>query len=206
MAMDGVRLLNINAEADPVTITQPQIRRMAEPLVPVPSLRQQHILSAKQFTRHDLSDLFSLAHDMRLQVERNNALDILKGKVLCTAFYEPSTRTSASFEAAMKRCGGEIVSITTDVSSANKGETLSDTLRTLACYGDAIILRHPEVGSAQLAAEYSPIPIINAGDGIGEHPTQVCDLLEYLPLRKGNQLFLGRLSLTFMQFAPSSGR
>lgn len=186
MAMDGVGPLNINAEADPVTITQPQIRCMAKPLVPVPSLRQQHILSAKQFTRHDLSDLFSLAHDMRLQVERNNALDILKGKVLCTAFYEPSTRTSASFEAAMKHCGGEIVSITTDVSSANKGETLSDTLRTLACYGDAIILRHPEVGSAQLAAEYSPIPIINAGDGIGEHPTQVCYLLEYLPLRKGS--------------------
>ena len=110
---------------------------------------------------------------MRLQVERNGTLDVLKGRVLCTLFYEPSTRTSSSFDAAMKRCGGEVVQITADTSSVTKGESLPDTVRTLGCYADAIVMRHPDVGSAQLAAKFSPVPIINAGDGIGEHPTQV---------------------------------
>ncbi len=151
-------------------------------LVPHPSFHRRNILSVKQFTHRDLHDLFSLAHELRLQVERSGVLDILKGKVLCTAFYEPSTRTSASFEAAMKRCGGEVVSITAERSSVTKGETLPDTIRTLACYGDAIVLRHPDVGSAQLAAKFSPVPIINAGDGIGEHPTQVCELCQKLEL------------------------
>jgi carbamoyl-phosphate synthase/aspartate carbamoyltransferase len=138
-----------------------------------PSFHRRHILSVKQFTHRDMYDLFSLAHEMRLQVERNGTLDILKGRVLCTLFYEPSTRTSSSFDAAMKRCGGEVVQISADTSSVAKGESLPDTIRTLGCYGDAIVIRHPDVGSAQLAAKFSPVPIINAGDGIGEHPTQV---------------------------------
>jgi carbamoyl-phosphate synthase/aspartate carbamoyltransferase len=138
-----------------------------------PSFHRRHILSVKQFTHRDMYDLFSLANEMRLQVERNGTLDILKGRVLCTLFYEPSTRTSSSFDAAMKRCGGEVVQITADTSSVAKGESLPDTIRTLGCYGDAIVIRHPDVGSAQLAAKFSPVPIINAGDGIGEHPTQV---------------------------------
>jgi ornithine carbamoyltransferase len=142
-------------------------------LQPHPSFHRRHILSVKQFTHRDMYDLFSLAHEMRLQVERNGTLDILKGKVLCTVFYEPSTRTSSSFDAAMKRCGGQVVQITADSSSVVKGESLPDTIRTLGCYGDAIVIRHPDVGSAQLAAKFSPVPIINAGDGIGEHPTQV---------------------------------
>ncbi|KAK1216897.1 Carbamoyl-phosphate synthase [Marasmius sp. AFHP31] len=149
--------------------------------VPHPSFHRRNILTVKQFTRQDLYDLFSLAHEMRLQVERNGTLEILKGRVLCTAFYEPSTRTSASFEAAMKRCGGEVVQISADSSSVAKGETLPDTIRTLGCYGDAIVLRHPDVGSAQLAAKFSPVPIINAGDGIGEHPTQA--LLDVYTIR-----------------------
>lgn len=143
-------------------------------LFPHPAFHRRHILSVKQFTHRDMHDLFSLAHEMRLQVERYGSLDILKGKVLCTAFYEPSTRTSSSFDAAMKRCGGQVVQITAETSSVQKGESLPDTIRTLACYGDAIVIRHPDVGSAQLAAKYSPVPVINAGDGIGEHPTQVC--------------------------------
>jgi carbamoyl-phosphate synthase / aspartate carbamoyltransferase len=118
---------------------------------------------------------------MRLQVERSGTVDILRGKVLCMLFYEPSTRTSASFEAAMKRCGGDVVSVAADRSSVQKGETLQDTIRTLACYGDAVVLRHPDVGSAQLAAKYSPVPILNAGDGIGEHPTQA--LLDVYTIR-----------------------
>lgn len=140
---------------------------------PHPSFYRRHILSVKQFTHRDMHDLFALAHEMRLQVERSGTLDILKGRVLCSIFYEPSTRTSSSFEAAMKRCGGEVVQVSADNSSVQKGESLPDTIRTLGCYGDAIVLRHPDVGSAQLAAKFSPVPIINAGDGIGEHPTQV---------------------------------
>ncbi|KAG2002539.1 aspartate carbamoyltransferase [Coprinopsis cinerea AmutBmut pab1-1] len=150
-------------------------------LQPHPSFHRRHILSVKQFTQRDLYDLFALAHEMQLQVERNGTLDILKGKVLCTAFYEPSTRTSSSFDAAMKRCGGQVVQITAETSSIQKGETLADTVRTLACYGDAIVLRHPDVGSAQMAAKFSPVPIINAGDGIGEHPTQA--LLDVYTIR-----------------------
>ena len=141
-------------------------------ITPHPSFHRKHILTVKQITSQDMYDLFSLANEMRLQVERNGTLDILRGKVLCTVFYEPSTRTSASFDAAMKRCGGSVVPITADTSSVAKGESLPDTIRSLACYGDAIVIRHPDIGSAQLAAKYSPVPIINAGDGIGEHPTQ----------------------------------
>lgn len=151
-----------------------QITSSLSHLQAYPAFHRRHILSIKQFAQRDIHNLFTLAHEMRLQVERNGTLDVLKGKVLCTAFYEPSTRTSSSFDAAMKRCGGEVVQIHADMSSAKKGETLADTVRTLACYGDAIVLRHPDVGSAQLAAKYSSVPIINAGDGVGEHPTQVC--------------------------------
>lgn len=147
--------------------------RVFSPLTPHPAFHRKNILSVRQFTHSDIHDLFSLAHEMRLQVERNGTLDILKGKVLCTLFYEPSTRTSASFDAAMKRCGGEVVQVNADNASVQKGETLEDTVRTLSCYADAIVMRHPKVGSSQRAAKFSPIPIINAGDGIGEHPTQV---------------------------------
>ena len=143
-----------------------------------PAFHRRHILSVKQFTQRDMYDLFAIANEMRVQVERNGSLDILKGKVLCTIFYEPSTRTSCSFDAAMKRCGGQVVQVAADTSSIVKGESLPDTIRTLACYGDAIVIRHPEVGSAPYAAKFSPVPIINAGDGIGEHPTQVCPLLD----------------------------
>ncbi|OBZ90061.1 Protein ura1, partial [Choanephora cucurbitarum] len=91
---------------------------------------------------------------------------------MSTMFFEPSTRTSSSFEAAMYRLGGKVVSVTASTSSVQKGESLADTVRTLGCYSDVIILRHPQPGSAQIAAKYSKVPIINAGDGIGEHPTQ----------------------------------
>ncbi|PFH49641.1 hypothetical protein AMATHDRAFT_62764 [Amanita thiersii Skay4041] len=151
------------------------------PFTPLPAFHRRHILSVKQITRRDMYDLFALAHEMQVQVERNGRLDILKGKVLATIFYEPSTRTSASFDAAMKRLGGEVVQVTADASSVLKGETLPDTIRTLACYADGIVLRHPDVGSAQLAAKFSPVPIVNAGDGIGEHPTQA--LLDVYTIR-----------------------
>ncbi|KAI0085254.1 carbamoyl-phosphate synthase [Irpex rosettiformis] len=150
-------------------------------LLPHPAFHRKHILTVKQFTHRDVHELFSIAHEMQLQVERNGILDILKGKVLATLFYEPSTRTASSFDAAMKRCGGEVVAVNVDSSSVLKGETLPDTIRTLGCYADGIVIRHPDVGSSQLAAKFSPVPVINAGDGIGEHPTQA--LLDVYTIR-----------------------
>jgi carbamoyl-phosphate synthase/aspartate carbamoyltransferase len=147
-----------------------------------PAFSRRHIVSVKQFTREDLHVLFNLASEMRTQVERTGSVDTLRGRVLCTLFYEPSTRTSTSFEAAMKRCGGEVVSVTASTSSVVKGESLADTIRTVGCYADAVALRHPEVGSSKSAAKYSPVPIINAGDGIGEHPTQ--SLLDVFCIRE----------------------
>ncbi|KAG0195225.1 hypothetical protein BGX33_003925, partial [Mortierella sp. NVP41] len=124
----------------------------------------RHILSSKQFDRNELHTLFSLAHEMRTQVERNGSIDLLHGKVMCSMFYEPSTRTSCSFSAAMMRLGGTVVSADGSSSSVVKGETLADTVRTLGCYGDLIVLRHPAPGSAATAAKFSKVPIINAGD------------------------------------------
>ena len=134
----------------------------------------QDILSVSQFTREKLKYIFAVAEQMRETVRRAGSTDLLRGKVLACLFYEPSTRTSSSFIAAMARLGGSVIPITQGVqfSSVSKGESLPDTIRTLECYADAIVLRHPEVGSAKIAADYARKPIINAGDGVGEHPTQ----------------------------------
>ncbi|KLJ07829.1 hypothetical protein EMPG_16705 [Blastomyces silverae] len=136
------------------------------------SFKQKHILSVSQFTRPDLHLLFTVAQEMRLGVQRHGVLDILKGRVLTTLFFEPSTRTSASFDAAMQRLGGRTIPVATEHSSTQKGETLQDTVRTLGCYSDAIVLRHPDDSSAATAAKFSPVPIINGGNGAMEHPTQ----------------------------------
>src|SRR5512142_2444851 len=131
------------------------------------------ILSVKQFGRNDLEYVFGVAHEMRGMVERIGTFDLLKGKILANLFYEPSTRTSSSFTASMERLGGSVIPINeVKYSSVSKGETLADTVRTLECYADVIVLRHPEVGSAALAAKAARKPVINAGDGVGEHPTQ----------------------------------
>ncbi len=131
------------------------------------------VLSVKQFGRDDLAYIFGVAHEMREMVARVGSFDLLKGKILANLFYEPSTRTSSSFTSAMERLGGSVIPINeVRYSSVSKGESLPDTVRTLECYADVIVLRHPEVGSAALAAEYAQKPVINAGDGIGEHPTQ----------------------------------
>lgn len=131
------------------------------------------ILTVKQFTHDDLEYIFGVAHEMREMVERVGSFDLLKGKILANLFYEPSTRTSSSFTSAMERLGGSVIPINeVRYSSVSKGESLPDTVRTLECYADVIVLRHPEVGASALAAQYARKPIINAGDGIGEHPTQ----------------------------------
>lgn len=131
------------------------------------------IISVKQFSREDLEYIFGVAHEMREMVERVGSFDLLKGKILANLFYEPSTRTSSSFTSAMERLGGSVIPINeVRYSSVSKGESLPDTVRTLECYADLIVLRHPEVGASALAAKYARKPIINAGDGVGEHPTQ----------------------------------
>jgi aspartate carbamoyltransferase catalytic subunit len=131
------------------------------------------IISVKQFSRADLEYVFGVAHEMRGMVERVGTFDLLKGKILANLFYEPSTRTSSSFTAAMERLGGSVIPINeVKYSSVTKGESLSDTVRTLECYADVIVLRHPETGSAAIAAKAARKPVINAGDGTGEHPTQ----------------------------------
>ncbi|HEX6270812.1 MAG TPA: aspartate carbamoyltransferase [Anaerolineales bacterium] len=131
------------------------------------------IISVKQFGRDDLEYVFGVAHEMRGMVERVGTFDLLKGKILANLFYEPSTRTSSSFTAAMERLGGSVIPINeVKYSSVTKGESLTDTIRTLECYADVIVLRHPETGSAAIAAKAARKPVINAGDGTGEHPTQ----------------------------------
>jgi aspartate carbamoyltransferase catalytic subunit len=131
------------------------------------------IVSVKQFSRDDLTYIFGVADEMRSIVRRVGATDLLKGYILANLFYEPSTRTSSSFQAAMQRLGGSVIPIHgVQYSSVSKGESLPDTIRTLECYADVIVLRHPEMGASEVAARYASKPIISAGDGIGEHPTQ----------------------------------
>ncbi len=146
----------------------------ADPLSVTMGFAGQDILSVSQFNRDNMTSIFRKSHEMRELIERQGSSDMLRGKVLTCLFYEPSTRTSASFIAAMERLGGSVIPITQGVqfSSVSKGETLADTIRTLEQYSDVIVLRHPDIGSAKMAADYSAVPVINAGDGAGEHPTQ----------------------------------
>ena len=138
------------------------------------SLAGMDILSVSQFDKARIDAVFTRAREMREMVSRVGATDLLKEFVLACIFYEPSTRTSSSFIAAMERLGGGVIPITSGVefSSVSKGESLADTMRTLEQYADVIVLRHPVIGSVQQAAEAAQVPVINAGDGAGEHPTQ----------------------------------
>lgn len=141
------------------------------------------IISVEQFRRDDLDQLFEVTARMKRIKETNGSTDILRGKILANLFYEASTRTDASFSIAMKRLGGEVHNIVgVQFSSVSKGETLADTVRVLAGYTDVLVLRHPQQGAAAAAAAAihaqckltgsGPVPLINAGDGVGEHPTQ----------------------------------
>ncbi|KAL2885111.1 Protein pyrABCN [Ceratocystis lukuohia] len=171
---------------------------LLNPSISVPhsaSFKDTSILSVKQFTRSDLHTLFTLAQQMRLGVQREGVLDILRGKVLATLFYEPSTRTSCSFDAAMQRLGGRVINVATSSSSVKKGETLQDTLRTMACYADGIVLRHPEESSVDIARKYSQVPVINGGNGSKEHPTQA--FLDLFTIREERGTVEG-LTITFL--------
>lgn len=159
------------------------------------SFKKSHVLSVTQYTRADLHLLFTIAQEMRTGVQREGVLSVLKGRLLCTMFYEPSTRTSASFDAAMQRLGGRTIAIATSTSSVQKGETLQDTLRTLACYGDAVVLRHPEEKSVDVARKFSPVPVLNGGNGSKEHPTQA--FLDLFTIREELGTVQG-LTITFL--------
>ena len=138
-----------------------------------------HLINTEQLDRKTVESLFTLADS--LEGVRNNSLS---GKILATLFYEPSTRTRFSFESAMARLGGAVISTENakEFSSAAKGETLEDTIRVMNSYADALVLRHPEAGAAERAARVSSIPVINAGDGAGHHPTQA--LLDVYTIQK----------------------
>ncbi|KAF6159114.1 hypothetical protein GIB67_032731 [Kingdonia uniflora] len=139
------------------------------------------VIEGQQFDRDILNAIFEVARGME-KVEKNSPeSQILKGYIMATLFYEPSTRTRLSFESAMKRLGGEVLTTENarEFSSAAKGETLEDTIRTVEGYSDIIVMRHFESGAARKAAATASIPIINAGDGPGEHPTQD-DIKDYL--------------------------
>lgn len=147
---------------------------MQKPAFTGNGLSGEDVISVDQFDRTKLAYIFQRAAEMREMVTVAGGCDLLRGTVLACLFYEPSTRTSSSFIAAMARLGGRIIPITQGVqfSSVSKGESLPDTIRTLEQYADIIVIRHPMEGAARIASEVASIPVINAGDGVGEHPTQ----------------------------------
>jgi len=143
----------------------------------------RHVISIHGLSVEQIIDILDLAEDM-LAITRGEAVsDRLKGKVLGSIFFEPSTRTRLSFETAMNRLGGGVIGFSgTEATSVVKGETLADTIRMVSGYTDAIVVRHPREGAAKLATEFSDVPIINAGDGAGQHPTQT--LLDLFTIRQ----------------------
>ncbi len=144
-------------------------------------MKLRHVIESQQFSREILEDLFRTARQMEEVAKQEQ---VLKNKIMISLFYEPSTRTRFSFEAAMIRLGGSVMSTenAATFSSASKGETLEDTIRILMAYGDVIVLRHYEEGSSRRASLVSQIPVINAGDGTGQHPTQA--LLDMYTINK----------------------
>ncbi|MBQ7063425.1 MAG: aspartate carbamoyltransferase [Firmicutes bacterium] len=143
----------------------------------------RHFLNPLDFSVEELSEVLDLAEEIRRDPER--FAHVADGKKLATLFYEPSTRTRLSFEAAMLNLGGRTLGFpSSDVSSAAKGESVADTIRVISCYADIAAMRHPKEGAPYVAAQFSGIPVINAGDGGHQHPTQtLTDLLTIRSLK-----------------------
>ena len=142
---------------------------------------QDHIISAKHLSRADIESVLDRAAE--IAADPDAVADRHAGKLLGMLFFEPSTRTKMSFSAAMKRLGGDIVDMgPVDQSSVQKGESLADTIRVVEGYADALVMRHPLEGSAKMASEFVDVPLINAGDGAGQHPTQT--LLDLYTIRE----------------------
>jgi len=136
-------------------------------------LSQKDVLRSDQFSKDEIDLIMETARGYERALEAGEVIEDMRGKILSTLFYEPSTRTRLSFEAAMQRLGGQVVSVAeAKSSSAAKGESLHDTIRTVDGYADVIVLRHPQIGAATEAAEATSKPVLNAGDGAGQHPTQ----------------------------------
>lgn len=131
------------------------------------------IVSVDDISSEDMTELFELSSRMHDAIRSGKSITDLNGKVMATLFFEPSTRTRLSFESAMNRLGGSVITLAdSKSSSASKGETLSDSIRVISSYSDVIVIRHPMEGAARLAANFSAVPVINGGDGSGQHPTQ----------------------------------
>ncbi|MDF2503428.1 MULTISPECIES: aspartate carbamoyltransferase [Clostridium] len=148
-------------------------------------LKGRSLIDPMDFTTEELEEIFSLADDI---IENpKNYLNKANGKILATLFYEPSTRTRFSFEAAMLRLGGQVVGFSEpNSSSVSKGETVADTIRVVSCYADIVAMRHSKEGAPKIASMYSEIPVINAGDGGHQHPTQTLTDLLTIRKMKGN--------------------
>ena len=133
----------------------------------------KHIVSIEDLDKKGIMDILKRAKDLLPVAKGKKKSKILDGKILATCFFEPSTRTRLSFESAIHRLGGSCIGFSNPLATSHlKGETLSDAIRMVSGYSDAIVLRHPREGSAKLASEVSDVPIINGGDGAGQHPTQ----------------------------------
>ena len=142
-------------------------------------MKNKSLVSINDYNRDDYLRILDVAEEF----EKNPRQDILSGYVIATLFFEPSTRTRLSFESAISRLGGKIIGFTdSSSSSTSKGESLRDTIRTVSNYSDLIVMRHPLEGSARLASEVASVPIVNAGDGANQHPTQT--LLDLYSIRK----------------------
>jgi aspartate carbamoyltransferase catalytic subunit len=148
------------------------------------SLKGQDILRVEQFTQDEIALIIKTTAQFESALQAGKRLTNMTGKVLATVFYEPSTRTRLSFETAMLRLGGQVISVAdaASTSSAAKGETLFDTGKMIESYCDVAVIRHPVVGSAQALAKGASVPVINGGDGAGQHPTQA--LLDLYAIRK----------------------
>ncbi len=161
---------------------------------------KRHLISTREFSKEEIDYILSRAEELEVYARGNGKegkgrkSDLLKGKILANLFYEPSTRTRFSFETAMKRLGGEVINLSSiEASSVAKGENLADTIRTVSGYCDVIVLRHPREGASRMAASFSSVPVINAGDGAGQHPTQT--LLDLYTIKREGLLDDLRIAL-----------
>ncbi|MBN2861837.1 MAG: aspartate carbamoyltransferase, partial [Bacteroidales bacterium] len=142
-------------------------------------MKNRSLVSIDDFSTREIIDTLDLAE----KFEKQPVQDLLDGKVIATLFFEPSTRTRLSFESAISKLGGKIVGFAeSGISSVSKGETLHDTIKMVSSYSDLIVMRHPVEGSARFASEVASVPVINAGDGANQHPTQT--MLDLFSIRK----------------------